>query len=408
VRFHCWLQWLTEVQLQAAAGAGSAIVTDLAVGADPAGADAWRWQDVLATGVTIGAPPDGFNPDGQDWSLPPFDPWRLRAAGYEPFAEVVRAAVSGGFGVAASVAGSTGGGGGWANGGAGGSDPGRGEGRAGGGGVRIDHVAGLFRLFWVPAGGDGPSDGVYVRYPAEDLLNVLALEAHRAGAFVVGEDLGTVEPAVREVLAARNVLSYRLLWFEGSPPAEWPQKALAAVTTHDLPTVSGVWRGADAEARRSIGLAVDERAEEALRAKLRDAAARPDAGSEVVGPEAAGPQVGGRDAVGPGVGGPHVGGRDMVAQEPSLTEVVRRAYATLAASPALLVAATLDDALEVDERPNQPGTTVERPNWSIALPVAIEDIEADERVRGVAEALARGRDGSTVRPGPRGVARGQP
>lgn len=176
VRFHGWLQWLCAEQVAAAAGAGVALVSDLAIGADPAGADAWQWQDVLAQGVTVGAPPDEFSPAGQDWGLPPFDPWRLRAAGYEPFAHIVRAAM------------------------------------AAGGGVRVDHVAGLFRLYWVPAEASA-ADGVYVRYPWRDLLNVLALEAHRAGAFVVGEDLGTVEDSARRALAEWGVLSYRLVWF---------------------------------------------------------------------------------------------------------------------------------------------------------------------------------------------------
>lgn len=315
VRFHCWLQWLVVQQLESAAETGPAIVMDLAIGADPAGADAWQWQDVLAPGVTVGAPPDEFSPGGQDWGLPPFDPWRLRAAGYEPFVQVVRAAM------------------------------------AGGGGVRVDHVAGLSRLFWVPVGSEGPPDGVYVHYPWEDLLNVVALEADRAGAFVVGEDLGTVEPELREALAARNVLSYRLAWFEDRPVSEWPEKAMAAVTTHDLPTVSGVWTGADLSARRQIGLAVDEEAERGLRDRLAGITGITDAARPV-------------------------------------GEVVRRVYEELAEAPSLLVTATLDDALEVDERPNQPGTLDEWPNWSIALPVALEDVEADGRVRAVAEVLS--------------------
>jgi len=329
VRFHSWLQWLVDGQLAAAAAAGPALVSDLAIGADPAGADAWQWQDLLAAGVTVGAPPDEFSPDGQDWGLATFDPWRLRAAAYEPFAQIVRAAV------------------------------------AGGGGVRIDHVMGLFRLFWVPVG-EGPASGVYVRYPWEDLLNVLALEADRAGAFVVGEDLGTVEPEAQEALAARHVLSYRLLWFEDRPPADWPELALAAVTTHDLPTVSGVWTGADIEARREIGQTVDERIESRLRDKL----------GGIVRADEPGAAAGSRA---PGAGEPGVG------------EVVRRAYQALSSAPSLLASGTLEDALEVRERPNQPGTTDEWPNWSLALPLPLEDIERDAGVRAVADALARGR-----------------
>jgi len=311
VRFHAWLQWLLSRQLAAATapGEGGPIVTDLAIGGDPGGADAWQWQDVLATGVSVGAPPDEFSPGGQDWGLPPFDPWRLRSAGYEPFVQVLRASLSGG------------------------------------GGVRIDHVAGLFRLFWVPEG-QGPCSGVYVRYPWADLLNIVALEAARAGAFVIGEDLGTVEPDMRAVLAQRGVLSYRLLWFEDRPPAEWPTLALAAVTTHDLPTVAGVWSGADVRARHHLGLPVDDDAESVLRDRLR-----------------------------------------AVAGEGGVTAAVRAAYGALSEAPSLLVTATLDDVLEVEERPNIPGTTDERPNWSLALPLPLEEIQADPRVATIADVL---------------------
>ncbi len=314
MRFHAWLQWLLELQLAAAAAAGPALVTDLAVGADPAGADGWQWQDAIAWGVSVGAPPDEFNPAGQDWGFPPFDPWRLRAAGYEPFAQIVRAAV------------------------------------AGGGGVRIDHVAGLSRLFWVPAG--RPELGVYVRYPWEDLLNVVALEAWRAGAFVVGEDLGTVEPEFREALARWRVLSYRLLWFEQNPPSEWPELALAAVTTHDLPTISGVWTGADVASRTAIGLDVDEEAERGIRRRLEEVCESATIPTE---------------------------------------EAVVRAYAAIASSPSLLAAATLDDALLVDERPNQPGVLGDWPNWSLALPAPLEEVETDERARRLAAVLAEHR-----------------
>src|SRR5581483_7451166 len=207
----------------------------------------------------------------------------------------------------------------------------------------IDHVMGLFRLYWVPQGA-GPGAGVYVRYPWEDLLNVLALEADRAGAFVVGEDLGTVEPSARDALRERQVLSYRLLWFEHRPPQEWPEVSMAAVTTHDLPTVAGAWTGADSAARRQVGLTVDDDAERGLRHRLVSVAGAADA---------------------------------------DLTDVVQRAYGALAAAPPLLVTGTLDDALEVTERPNMPGTVDAWPNWSIALPAPLEEIETDRRVRGL-------------------------
>ena len=186
-RFHQWLQWLVDRQLQNASAAID-VMHDLAVGVDPAGADGWLWQDHLALDMAVGAPPDEFSTQGQSWGLPPFDPWRLRTAGYEPFIQTIRATL----------------------------------GHAGG--LRIDHVMGLFRLWWVPRDAASPAEGAYVRYPAEDLLDIVALECHRAGAYAVGEDLGTVEDHVREELARRAVLSYRLVWFEDDPPAEYPEQ----------------------------------------------------------------------------------------------------------------------------------------------------------------------------------------
>ena len=330
IRFHIWLQWLLEVQLTAAARVGPGVVGDLAIGADPGGADAWEWQDVTACGVSVGAPPDEFSPTGQDWGFAPFDPWRLRATGYGPFIDVVRAALAHGVG------------------------------------LRVDHVMGLFRQFWVPSSG-APDEGVYVSFPWADLCNIVALESQRAGAWVVGEDLGTVEPSVREQLAARNFLSYRLLWFEDDAPSDWPAQALAAITTHDLPTVSGLWNGTDAAARRRAGMAVDDEADARLRRRLVHAAADPVAQGGQGAPGGEGAPGGQGGPAGPGgPGGPGI-------------DVARRAYAALAESPCLVVAATLEDALDVAERPNLPGTVNQRPNWSLALPNTIEEIERDPR-----------------------------
>jgi 4-alpha-glucanotransferase len=310
IAFVCWLQWQAERQL-GAAGGSTAVLQDLPVGVDPRGADAWIYQDLLATGVSIGAPPDPFNSAGQDWGLPPFVPWRLRAANYQPFIEAIRATI------------------------------------AHAGGLRIDHVMGLFRLWWVPAG-HGPAGGGYVRYPAADLLDIVALESHRANAPVVGEDLGTVEPGVREELAERNVLSYRLLWFEPDRPAGWPVRALAAVSTHDLPTVAGLWTGADLADQERSGLAADRAATARLRRLLTERA-------EV--PEGADPAV-----------------------------AVTAAYRLLAQAPSWLLAASLDDALAVPDRPNMPGT-VDRPNWSIPLPVPLEELPSQPLVGTVAGLL---------------------
>ena len=220
VAFWAWVQFHLGVQLRRAEES-TPLLTDLAIGVDPDGADAWIMQDLLADGVRVGAPPDAFNRQGQDWGLPPFRPAALRAAAYAPLARLWAAAMGHG------------------------------------GGLRIDHVMGLFRLFWIPPGG-GPADGAYVRYRGDELLAVLAVESVRSGAVVVGEDLGTVEPDVRAALADAGVLSYRLAWFEDEPPEHYPNQALAAVTTHDLPTVAGVWSGDDAADQRAAGIEPDE------------------------------------------------------------------------------------------------------------------------------------------------------
>ncbi|HEX6392299.1 MAG TPA: 4-alpha-glucanotransferase [Acidimicrobiales bacterium] len=317
--FHAWLQWLLDVQLQGAAGAfpsdAVGLVADLAVGVDGTGADGWIFQDEFASGMTIGAPPDEFNTMGQNWALLPFDPWRLRSSGYGPWIESLRASMRHA------------------------------------GGIRIDHVMGLFRLFWIPAGSE-PAAGAYVRYPHHDLLNILALEAERAGAAVVGEDLGTVEDAVRADLKERDVLSYRVWWFEPERPDAWPRKALGAVTTHDLPTIAGIYGGSDLEAQKRLGLNPNEDASEKLRERLLE--------------------------------------RTGSAEETDVATVIERAYADLSNAPCLLLAASMEDALAVADRPNMPGTVDEWPNWRVALPFSIEEIQVHPLPKAVARSLNRG------------------
>lgn len=320
IRFHAWLQWLLEQQLESAS-AEIGIVNDLAIGVDPDGADAWLWRDSFAEGVTVGAPPDEFNLAGQNWGLPPFDPWKLRAEGYAPFIQTIRSAMRHSAG------------------------------------IRIDHVMGLFRLYWIPQG-SSPAEGTYVRYPYEDLLNILALESHRAGAFVVGEDLGTVEDLVREEMEEREMLSYRLLWFEEEPPENFPELALAAVSNHDVPTIAGLWTGADLEHLKELGLEVNVEGVEAQLQRLRQ-------------------------------------WTDLDA-DATVDEVIQAIYDLLAQAPSAVVMATLEDTLAVVQRPNLPGTTEERPNWSIPLPLSLEEICDDARVARVAEVLGR-RD---AEPGP--------
>jgi 4-alpha-glucanotransferase len=320
VRFHQWVQWLADEQL-ARAGRACPVMQDLPIGFDGDGADAWAWQDVLALDVNVGAPPDRFNAAGQDWGLPPFVPHRLRAAGHAPFIETIRAVLRHA------------------------------------GGVRIDHVMGLFRLFWIPAG-LAPSEGVYVRYAADELLAIVALECARAGAFAVGEDLGTVEKGVRETLARHGVLSYRCLWFEEDPPAQYPQRSLGSVTTHDLPTIAGLWTGSDVAAQQKLGLGPNV---EGLR-RIRERLAR------------------------------FIG----VDEDAPAETVIVGAHDLLAGAGSAIVTATLEDALAVPERPNMPGTVDQWPNWSLALPEPLETVEQSPLPRAIARALSAR---STTRPG---------
>ena len=220
IDFHCWLQWLMDEQLAAAhqagrrAGMALGVMHDLAVGVSRHGADAWGLQDTYAGGITVGAPPDPYNQNGQDWNQPPWRPDRLAATAYAPFRQMVSTILRHA------------------------------------GGIRVDHVIGLFRLWWIPDGA-GPTQGTYVRYDHEAMIGILALEAHRAGALVVGEDLGTVEPWVRTYLRERGILGTSILWFEfdwegdGSPlaPEKWREYCLASVTTHDLPPTAAYLAG---------------------------------------------------------------------------------------------------------------------------------------------------------------------
>ena len=338
VAYHAWLQWLLDEQLAAARpGYGQlGVVNDLAIGFAPNGFDAWSFQDELAAGMSVGAPPDPLGPHGQDWGLPAFVPDRLAAGGYGPFAQTIRA------------------------------------GMAHAAGLRIDHVMGLFRLFWIPEGAE-PAQGTYVRYPADDLLGILALESLAAQALVVGEDLGTVEPGVRERLADEGVLSYRLAWFEHGPdggrrrPADYPRLALAATTTHDLPTVAGFFTGSDLDHLCDIGVATPSGQEQADQEAQRASLCR---------------LLEDEGLLAPG--------------ERSVEAIVAALYGFLTRTPCMLVAATLEDAVEAPDRPNVPGTIDQRPNWSLPLPVPLDDLVADPRVRRLAGILSEGTTRATT------------
>ncbi|MFJ5737476.1 4-alpha-glucanotransferase [Streptomyces microflavus] len=342
VDLHCRLAWLTATQLADAqraaedAGMEIGIVHDLAVGVHPAGADTWAQQDAFAHGMSVGAPPDAFNARGQDWGLPPWRPDVLAATGYAAFRGLLRGLL------------------------------------AHAGALRIDHVMGLFRLWWVPEGWP-PTDGTYVAQDAEAMLAVLVLEAHRAGSVVVGEDLGTVEPGVREALARRGVLGTSVLWFErdwdgdGRPlaPEKWRRDCLATATTHDLPSTAARLTGDHVTLRHRLGLLtrpLDEELTEdvtstaewlALLARLRML--------------------------------PEGDGNEEAA--------VRAVHRFLLATPARMTGVWLPDTVG-DRRPqNLPGTWDQYPNWRLPVadaeghPVTLEEIAASPRLHGLMDVL---------------------
>jgi len=315
IRFALYLQWLADRQFGAAArtaresGLAFGFFRDLAVGAAPDGAEVWARPQGFARGVAVGAPPDPFSTSGQNWNLPPPNPEALTANDCAAFRELLASNMRHA------------------------------------GALRIDHVMGLTRLFWIPEGA-APIDGAYVSYPLTTLLGALADESQRAQCLVVGEDLGTVPEGFRERLAAADVLSYRVLWFErnGSSfaaPGRYPGKAATAVSTHDLPTIAGWWSGADIAEKAALGL-LDADAETAAKLeRTRDKRALAEA-IDVAG-------VTDGAALAPYA--PH----DAV-----LTAAVHR---FVGAAPSAFVLVQADDlALEATAL-NLPGTDRERPNW---------------------------------------------
>lgn len=333
VDFHEWLQWICA-QAQSAAqstakdsGMAVGVITDLAVGVGHASADAWMMQDLYATGMSVGAPPDAYNQLGQSWGQPPWRPDRLEESAYAPFRTMVRNAL------------------------------------LHAGGMRIDHIIGLFRLWWVPQG-LGPAQGTYVRYDHEALIGILALEAQRAGAIVIGEDLGTVEPWTRRYLAERGVLGTSVLWFEEDeqgnpmPPERWRGLTMASVNTHDLPPTAGYLAKAHVALRARLGLLTEPLARENELAdqeleRWRD-------------------YLDSRGALDSGVADP-------------IERMVLGLYKVLTWTPSRVLNATLVDAVGEMRAQNQPGTVNQYPNWRVPLgdadgkPLLLEDIYAMKR-----------------------------
>lgn len=351
VGFFEYLQWQAARQLQrasdqcAALGMAVGLYLDLAVSVDRAGSDAWCQGDSFAHGASVGAPPDEFNPNGQGWGLPPLRPDKLRASGYRFFIETLRANMRGV------------------------------------GALRIDHVMGLMRLFWIPPG-QTPHDGAYVHYALHEMLAVVAIESQRAQCMVIGEDLGTVADEMRGALARFEVLSYRLMYFERGhdgefkAPADYPRHALVAISTHDLATLTGWWAGHDLRLRLALGLFPNQalfeqqlfdRAQERVRLLLavqRAGLLSSDAMAEAIGAQVLAP------------------------------ETVTALHAFLASTPSQVMMVQLEDAIGQIEQANMPGTTDAHPNWQRKLTLDLQQLATDEPTLQLFRTL------ETVRPHP--------
>jgi 4-alpha-glucanotransferase len=340
VGYHAWLQFELDRQLGEVAALGRAaslplgLYEDLAIGSAPDSGDAWSFPGLFVRGATIGAPPDDYSSTGQDWGLPPLDPARLRADGYRYWILVLRAAF------------------------------------AHAGALRIDHVMGLFRLFWIARGHPG-SEGAYLRYPADDLLGVLALESRRHRALVVGEDLGTVPAEVPGALASWGILSSRVLYFErddwsGFHPAKaYPSRALVTANTHDLPPLAGYWSDRDLVLRRAVGQIPSDEALAAARAR-RDAERLAllrrlsEEGCISGDPAQAGP-----------------------------TERCAAINSFLCRTSAPLVGVSLDDLAGETEPVNLPGVPVEKyPSWSRRMQRRIDEIASSPQTQQALAGLA--------------------
>jgi 4-alpha-glucanotransferase len=314
---------------------------DLAIGSIGGGSDVWCYQDMIAAGVDVGAPPDDYSINGQDWGFPPLIPEKLKDRGYEIFVHTIR------------------------------------KNMRYGGALRIDHALGLFRLFWIPKG-TAPKDGAYVRYPSEDLLRIIALESVRNRTVVIAEDLGTIGENVREALKKFHMLSYRLFYFERDypdpsflPPERYPNMALCAVTTHDLPTLYGYWIGQDLKTKKKLGMYPDhniwqrqvnerERDKELILSALKSHGILPD------------------------------GYPSNPKRIPRMTpELCLAIYRYLAKTPCKLILVSLDDIMGTLNQQNMPATVDSYPNWIQKTPLTLEEILSDKRFSDLSEVFAK-------------------
>ncbi len=323
VDLHCYIQFELDRQLGLAAseakqnGMPIGLYQDLALGSSPDGFEPWAFPDLFVTGASIGAPPDPLGPAGQDWGLPPLHPRRLFETGYAYWIQLLRSMM------------------------------------AYSGALRIDHVMGLLRQYWIPVG-QPSSTGAYVRYPIDDLLGILALESHRHGAVIVGEDLGTVPAGFHELMAKWGLLSSRVLYFERDwhgnfkPSSEYSSRALVTVNTHDLVPLAGYWKGRDFELRKKVGQFSPEQCESAQNARNHERQALCRRLSEE------------------GL---------LQGAHPSYPDLCAAVHQFLARTPAPLVGLSLDDLVGETEPVNLPGTLPNQyPSWCRRMKVPIDDL----------------------------------
>ncbi len=345
ILFYSYIQWLIDLEIKNLSefckqSSPLGLMFDLAIGSTSVGSDVWDYQDVFALGIKVGAPPDDFNPTGQDWGFPPLIPQILRYTGYEFFIQTIRKTMKHA------------------------------------GALRIDHALGMFRLFWIPEG-RLPTEGAYVVYPSEDLLRIIALESVRNKTLVVAEDLGTVGENVYDRLQGLNMLSYKLLYFERNypdpsfkPPWAYPQKALCAITTHDLPTCTGFWAANDIELKKTLGLYVKEdkylkhlserkRDKELLLRALNDQGILHE---------------------------DYLGRLKPLEMSQYLCLAI---YEYLARTPCMLVSVSLDDIIGTVNQQNLPGVVETYPCWRQKTPVKLEEIISADRFKMLGEIFKR-------------------
>ncbi|MDO4606982.1 MAG: 4-alpha-glucanotransferase [Bowdeniella nasicola] len=332
IEYFSWLQWIIDQQLERAqhdaraSGMGLGLMHDLAVGVHPHGADVWALQDVFAHGIGVGAPPDMYNQQGQNWSQPPWRPDALARAGYRPLRDMLATVLRHA------------------------------------GAIRVDHVMGFFRLWWIPDGAS-PQEGTYVRFDHEAMIGVLLLEAYRAGAVLIGEDLGTVEPWVRDYLQERGIYGTSVLWFEsdddGGPrrPENYRAEVLATVDTHDMPPAAGYLAGEHVDLRESLGLLVDP--VEEVRAQAEAERERMIA---------------------------RLHEYELLGDRPTEREIVEAMHRYIVLTSSRLLGVAVTDMVGERRTQNQPGTDTEYPNWKLPLAdgsgqvVLVEDLPKNGRL----------------------------